>query len=211
MQHFVLLRLFLLSFGIILFALAPFVHSQSPPSPDIFHVKYISDGAVYLDAGRNAGLEDGMILHLVHADPDGGATEAVRFRSEEPVADLKVFSVADSSSACEIVSAREDVQVGDLAFLTPGSVHQREDHKNEAESANYPVVVSFSYGDPLDEEIRERTVPHNGPPIDNRVRGRIGFDYGGIREPGGLSSKMTGLMLQADMTHIGGTHWNFTG
>jgi len=211
MQHFFRQRVFLLYFAIFQLALAPFVHSQSPPPPVIFHVKYISDGAVYLDAGRNAGLEDGMLLHLVHADPDGSATEAVRFRSEDPVADLKVFSVADSSSACEIVTAREELQVGDVAYLTPGSIHEREDHKNEAEAVNYPAVVTFSYGDPLDEEIRERTVPHNGPPIDNLVRGRIGFDYGGIREPGGLSSKMTGLMLQADMTHIGGTHWNFTG
>ncbi len=150
MQHSVLRRLFLLYFAIILFALAPSVHSQSAPPPDIFHVKYISDGAVYLDAGRNAGLEDGMILHLAHADPDGSTTEAVRFRSEDPVADLKVFSVADSSSACEIVTAREDLQVGDVAYLTPGSIHEREDHKNEAEAVNYPVVITFSYGDPLD-------------------------------------------------------------
>src|SRR5260370_42610584 len=121
MQHFVLRRFALLSLAIILIALAPFVHSQSPPPPEIFHVKYISDGAVYLDAGRNAGLEDGMVLHLVHADPGGSATEAVRYRNGDPVADLKVFSVADSSSACEIVSAREELQVGDVADLAPGS------------------------------------------------------------------------------------------
>jgi len=211
MQHFFRQRVFLLYFAIIQLALAPFVHSQSPPPPVIFHVKYISDGAVYLDAGRNAGLEDGMLLHLVPADPDGNTTEAVRFRSEDPVADLKVFSVADSSSACEIVTAREELQVGDVAYLTPGSIHEREDHKNEAEAVNYPAVITFSYGDPLDEEIRERTVPHKLSPIDNRVRGRFGFDYGGIREPGGLSATMMGLVLQADMTHIGGTHWNFTG
>ena len=214
MQHSVPRRLFLLWFSILLmFAPAPPFFSQSTPSPapDIFHVKYISEGAVYLDAGRNAGLEAGMVLRLVHADPGGGTTEAVKFSSAEPIADLKVFSVADSSAACEIVSAREDLQVGDVAFLTPESLHQRQDHKNETDAANYPVVVTFSYGDPLDEEIRETTVVHKSSPIENHLRGRIGFDYSGIREPGGLSSTMAGMILQTDMTHIGGTHWNFTG
>ncbi len=45
------------------------------PAKTIFHVKYISEGAIYLDAGRNEGLEEGMLLHLVHADPSGGTTE----------------------------------------------------------------------------------------------------------------------------------------
>jgi hypothetical protein len=204
----------LLWFSILLmFAPAPPFFSQTAPSPapDIFHVKYISEGAVYLDAGRNAGLEEGMVLRLAHADPGGGTTEAVRFSTQAPIAELKVFSVADSSAACEIVSAREDLQAGDVAFLTPESLHKRQDHKNEIEAANYPVVVTFSYGDPLDEEIRETTVSHKSSPIDNHLRGRIGFDYSGIREPGGLSSTMAGMILQTDMTHIGGTHWNFTG
>jgi hypothetical protein len=208
-------RLFVLWFAIILFVPAPFIYSQSAPPPDIFHVKYVSDGAVYLDAGHNAGLEAGMVLHLVHADPGGSTTEAVRYRSGDPVADLKVFSVADSSSACEIVSAREELQVGDVAYLAPRSSQQRDNYQNEREAANYPVVVTFSYGDPLDEEIRETretTSPHtHSSLIDRNVHGRIGVDYSGIREPGGLSSTMMGLVLQADMTHIGGTHWNFTG
>jgi len=46
-------------------------------------------------AGRNAGLEEGMLLHLVHGDPNGGTTEAVRFQGQEPVADVRIFSVAD--------------------------------------------------------------------------------------------------------------------
>src|SRR5712691_8634285 len=124
-----------------------------------------------------------MVLHVVHPDPGGGTTEAVRFRSEDPVADVKVFSVADSSSACEIVSAREELQVGDLAYLAPGSSHLRDNHKNEAEAANYPAVVTFSYGDPLDEEIREireTTAPHTHSFLfDRHVHGRIGVDYNG--------------------------------
>ena len=83
--------------------------ARSRSGRNIFHVKYISEGAVYLDAGRNAGLEEGMLLHLVHADPNGGTTDAVRFQGQEPIADVRIFSVADSSSAAEIIKSREDL------------------------------------------------------------------------------------------------------
>jgi hypothetical protein len=43
------------------------------------------------------------------------------------------------------------------------------------------------------------------------MRGRYGLDFGNLSEPGGFSSRQVGLMLQADMNRIGGTHWNFTG
>ncbi len=186
--------------------------SASAPAKNIFRVKYVSEGAVYLDAGRNSGLEEGMLLHLVHADPNGGATEAVRFQGQDPIADVRIFSVADSSSAAEIVKSRGDLVVGDIAYLDPESVHAREDKVNAAESENYPAVVTFSYGDPLDEEIRATTVSENsGPPVENQMRGRIGLDYGTLSEPGSIGSRQAGLMIEADMSRIEGTHWNFTG
>jgi hypothetical protein len=187
------------------------LHAQSTSSQNIFHVKYIADGSVYIDGGRNSGLEEDMVLHVVHAAPNGGTTESVRFRKEDPIGDLRIFSVAGSSAACEITSSKEDFAVGDVAYLAPESIQKREDEKNTAESADYPVVVSFSHGDPLDEEIRETTVPQTMYRTDNQLRGRLGFDYGGIREPGGPHSNQVGLLLQADMSRIGGTHWNFTG
>jgi hypothetical protein len=181
------------------------------PEKNIFHVKYISEGAVYLDGGRNSGLEEGMLLHLVHADPNGGTTEAVRFQGQEPIADVRIFSVADSSAAAEIVKSREDLAVGDVAYLDVESVHLREDKSNAIESESYPVVVTFSYGDPLDEEIRATKVSTNAAPIRNQTQGRIGWDLGTLSEPGGVSSRQVGLMIEADMNRIGGTHWNFSG
>jgi hypothetical protein len=191
-------------------------YSSSPANPtqsvpNIFHVKYVSEGAVYLDGGSNGGLEEGMVLHLVHADPNGGTTDAVRFQGQEPIADVRIFSVADSSSAAEIIKTREDAIAGDIAYLDVESVHAREDKINSAESENYPVVVTFSYGDPLDEEIRAATASAVAPPINNQVRGRIGVDYGTLSEPGGISSRQVGLLVDADMSRIQGTHWNFTG
>lgn len=184
----------------------------TPQPKNIFHLKYIAEGTVYLDAGRNAGLQEGMLLHLVHADPNGGTTEAVRFQGQEPIADVRIFSVADSSSAAEIIKSREAVVAGDIAYLDVASIHQREDQSNALDSENYPVVVTFSYGDPLDEEIRATTVsPQAAARIENQMRGRIGWDLGTLSEPGGLSSRQVGLLVQADMSRLGGTYWNFTG
>ena len=188
------------------------IPAEKPAAQNIFHVKYVSEGAVYLDAGRNAGLEEGMILHLVHADPNGGTTESVRFQDQEPLADIRLFSVADSSSAAEIVKSREDLAVGDIAFLDVSSIHAREEKINAADSENYPVVVTFSYGDPLDEEIRATTVSEKvGQKVENQIRGRIGLDVGYLSEPGGVSSRQIGMLIDADFSRIGGTHWNFTG
>jgi hypothetical protein len=184
----------------------------TPKPKNIFHLKYVTEGTVYLDAGRNAGLEQGMLLHLVHADPNGGTTEAVRFQGQEPIADARIFSVADSSAAAEIIKSREALVAGDIAYLDVESIHLREDNSNALESENYPVVVTFSYGDPLDEEIRATTVsPQAAARIENQMRGRIGWDLGTLSEPGGLSSRQVGLLVQADMSRLGGTYWNFTG
>jgi hypothetical protein len=199
---------------------APYAQAQSAapseaataPAKNIFHVKYVSEGNVYLDAGHNSGMEEGMLLHLVHAGADGGTTDAVRFQGQDPIADVRVFSVADSSSAAEVVKSRDELAVGDIAYLDIESVHARDQKVNATESENYPVVVTFSYGDPLDEEIRATTVSEkvNGP-IENQMRGRIGVNYGNLSEPGGIGSKQVGLLIDADMSRIGGTHWNFTG
>jgi hypothetical protein len=190
---------------------AQYAQTQPAPAKNIFHVKYIADGSVYLDAGRNADLEEGMILHAVHADPGGGTTESVRFQKDDAIGDLRIFSVADSSSAAEIIKSRDDLIVGDIVYLDTESIHLRENRSNAVESENYPVVVTFSYGDPLDEEVRATTVSKAAAPIVNQIRGRIGMDLGTLSEPGGISSRQVGLMLQADMNRIGGTHWNFTG
>jgi Flagellar assembly protein T, C-terminal domain len=179
---------------------------------NIFHVKYIAENTVYIDAGRNAGIAEGMLLTVTRVSSPGEATESVRFRDGQDIAQLRVVGVADTSAVCDVVSSKEDLQVGDLAYLTPKSIEQRTDAQNAEEAQNYPIVVSFTYGDPLDEEIRETKVPHvMSPPVMNQMRGRIGFDYGGIRESGGLNSRQLGTLLQVDMTRIGGSYWNFTG
>ncbi len=188
------------------------VPMQSPPAQNLFHVKYVTEGTVYIDAGRNAGLKEGMVLSVVRPASDGEVTEALRFRNAPSIAELRVLTVADTSAVCEIANAKTSVERGDIAYLSPQSIELRTEQRNVEDSKNYPVTVSFTDGDPLDEEIRETKVPRvMSPPIENQMRGRIGIDYGGISQSGGLTSNQIGVVMRADMRRIGGTYWNFTG
>ena len=79
-------------------------------------------------------------------------------------------------------------------------------------SRKYPAVVTFTEGDPLDEEAREE-VPRPPLPSVNRARGRIGFDYMGTTShgPGGMTTSDMGTIFRGDITRIGGTYWNLSG
>ena len=185
---------------------------QSSNKPSVFRVKYVADGSLYIDAGRNANLQEAMKLSLVNPPPDGVVSDAVRFRGYEHIAELKVVSVADSSAVCEIVSSNGEIKVGQLAFLTPDSVVERRQAVEATEEEQYPIVMTFTYGDPLEEEIRtvQEQKQLRESPV-GRVRGRIGIDYGGIHEAGGLNSKQVGLSISSDISNIGRTYWNFKG
>lgn len=185
---------------------------QSSKKPSVFRVKYVGDGSVYIDAGRNADLQEGMKLSVVEPPPDGLIAEGMQYRGYEHVAELVVSSVSDSSAVCDIAEAKGELKVGQAAFLTPESVQSRQQTELAAEQNDYPITVTFSYGDPLDEEVREtkeaqlvRLTPMQ------RMQGRIGFNYGGTKESGGFTSRQMGLVIDADMRNIGGSFWSFVG
>ncbi len=190
------------------------MNSPEPDSkkPTVFRVKYVGDKTVYLEAGRNADLQDGMKLSVVEAPPDGVIAEGIQYRGYEHVAELVVSSVSDSSALCDVVKADGDVKVGQAAFLTPESVRGRRQAELAADEDKYPILMTFTYGDPLDEEIREtREAQETRLSPMQRSQGRIGFDYGGTKESGGFSSRQIGLVIDANMRNIGGTFWNFVG
>ena len=196
----------------VLGAFAGLARAQSQEKPTVFRVKYLSGDAVYLAAGRNAGIEEGMKLSVVQPPPDGAVDNGLRFRGQAHVAELQVSSVADSSSVCEVVSTSGELRVGQIAFLTVDSVKDRREAENAEEADKYPIVVGFTYGDPLDDEVRqeqEKRIIQESPV--GRIRGRFGFDYGGTREAGGFNSRQVGMVINADMSFIGGTYWNFAG
>ena len=202
---------------VVLFAIVFSVSVASPlfaqeEKAAVFSVKYLSSEAVYIGAGRNAGIREDMRISVVAAKLAPGQLDGARFRGDQHVAELRVVSVADSSSVCEIVSSTGELEVGQIAFLTPDSVEERREVQAAAESDSYPIVVGFTYGDPLDDEVRqseEKKIIQESPV--GRMRGRLGFDYGGTREAGGFSSRQLGMVINADMSFLGGTYWNFNG
>jgi hypothetical protein len=82
---------------------------EAEQKPAVFRVKYVSDGAVYIDGGRNADVQEGMKLSVVAAPADGAITDGVRFRGEEHVAELRVASVANSSAVCEVLQTSSEI------------------------------------------------------------------------------------------------------
>ena len=212
-MHFTKLRcaMGLVSIALLMF-LATATSAQSPEKPAVFRIKYVTGDSVYLAAGHNAGIEEGMKLSVVKPPLDGATDNGLRFRGQEHVAELTVTSVADSSAVCEIISTSGEVRVGQFAFLTVDSVKERREVQATEDADKYPIVVGFTYGDPMDDEVREdreRQILRESPV--GRIRGRFGVDYGGTHESGGYSSRQIGAVINADMTFIGGTYWSFTG
>jgi hypothetical protein len=172
-----------------------------------FHVKYTIEGAVYIDGGTNAGLAEGQKLIIIQSgeskSPSGGI--------EEEIAELEVVSVASSSAICEILSSKVEIKPGDVVTLSPGELAKFQASTTSNDARKYPQVISFSEGNPLEQEARDH-VPHPPLPEINRVRGSIGFEYNNISNldrSGG--STQYGVVLRADMTRIGGTYWNLSG
>ena len=181
-----------------------------------FTVKYVAQGAAYLDGGRSSGLTEGMKLEIkddVKASLPGTAGSIPAGSDAEGgkrvVAELEVISVAETSAVTEIKSPAREVKKGDLAYLSAADQAALVAQRTLSSTRKYPQVVSFTEGDPLEEEARGE-VPRPPMPSVNRARGRIGFDYGGIHIDG-LNSTQVGMVLRADITRIGGTYWNLSG
>lgn len=191
---------------------SPAKSSQPTDKPTVFRVKYVNEGSVYIDAGRSADLQEGMKLSVVEAPPDGVIAEGIQYRGYPHVAELVVSTVSDSSAVCDVLEAKGELKVGQAAFLTAESVQTRRQSEQAADQNSYPILMTFTYGDPLDEEVRETKEARatRMTPME-RFRGRLGFNYGGTSESGGFTSRQMGLVIDADMRNIGGTYWNFIG
>lgn len=184
--------------------------SQAAPMRTEFHVKYVNGTNVYIDAGRNAGLDEGTRVVLKQAPAKSEDTAA----PVEPgiVARLTVVSVASSSAVCQVDKTSRDLVVGDVLSLPDEEVEQMVAKNAIGTTRVYPIVVSFSEGDPLDEEARD-AVPHPPLPEINQSRGRIGFDVSMLQGLGANSftSRVFGVVARADISRMGGTHWNLNG
>jgi hypothetical protein len=196
--------------GCLFFTLA--VAAQQPEVRTTFRVKYVADGVVYIDGGRSAGLIEGSKLEIKRTDTTALPSGTSTVRASRIIARLAVLSVAESSAVCEIRSANDDVLAGDWASLLPEDARALVERQAATGNRKYLQVVTFTDGDPLEEEVRD-AVPR--PPLAeiNRPRGRIGFEYSGLAShgSGGTRSTQLGVVLRADVTRIGGSYWNFSG
>jgi hypothetical protein len=170
-----------------------------------YHVTQVASGMVYLDGGAGDGLAEGMRFTVSHL----ASGEALMNRKE--IGSISVVAVATNSAACEVKDAKTQIQAGDTAELNAEDVQIVQMARSSHARRDYAQVVSFTEGDPLEEELREY-VPKPELPEVNRFRGRIGFEQGAIFDhTGGGTTLQEGLVIRADMTRIAGTYWNFTG
>lgn len=192
------------------------VQPQPPPQSSAatmrteFHVRYVNGIDVYIDGGREAGLAEGTKL-VLKQDP---TRDAAGNASVEPgiIAKLTVWSIASTSAVCEVETSTRDLTPEDIVSLPDAEVANLVEKNALGNTRHYPMVISFSEGDPLDEEVRE-TVPRPPLPEVNQIRGRIGFDVSTIREvgQGASTSSSYGAVFRADFTRLFGTYWNLNG
>jgi hypothetical protein len=182
------------------------------PTRTEFHVRYVSGTNLYIDGGRNAGLAEGTKL-VLKQNPNRPATDVAEAALEPGViAKLTVVSVASTSAVCEVVATAREIAAGDVLSLPDSEVEKLVEKNTLGNTRKYPMVVTFSEGDPLEEEVRD-AIPRSPLPEVNQIRGRIGFDMSMIQELGQGSSTSTayGMIFRADFSRIMGTHWNLNG
>jgi AMIN domain-containing protein len=190
---------------------APVINQPNVGVRIAFQVRYVADGVVYLDGGRNDGLAEGMKL-IVHDGDAPTVLNAANYQQGQAIAELQIASVALASAVAEIHNPTQDLKVGEWAYLSHEDTDALVAQRSLSATRKYPAVISFSEGDPLEEEIRAE-VPRPPLPEINRARAQIGFDYSGIVNHGlaGGHSSSTGLMIRTDITRLNGTYWNLSG
>ncbi|HKV81370.1 MAG TPA: AMIN domain-containing protein [Candidatus Sulfotelmatobacter sp.] len=186
--------------------------SDDPSLRTVFRVKYVAEGVAYLEGGRTQGLTEGMKLLVEDSNHPAKQGESVNASDPRIVAELEVSAVADTSAVTDIHSPKRPVKVGDLAYLSTGDAESLVQQRTLSATRQYPVVVSFTEGDTLDEEARQE-VPRPPLPSVNRARGRFGFDSIETFSHGAntVNSTDLGVVFRGDITRIAGTHWNLSG
>jgi hypothetical protein len=141
---------------------------QVSPAPDVtpraeFHIRYVNGNNVYIDGGRDAGLSEGMVLVIKQSTSQ--SVDAAKNQPLEPgiVAQFRVVAVASTSAVCEVTKTTRALAPGDTVSLREAEAEQLAEKRALGNSRQYPMVVSFTEGDPLDEEVRAE-LPRPPPP-----------------------------------------------
>ena len=170
-----------------------------------FEVRYVATGAVYLAGGREEGLQEGFHLTVKRRVPGEPLLSA------PIVGRVAVVAVAAHSAVCEIETAEMDISTGDIAQLSQADIEVGQAVRRSSTSRHYAQVVTFTEGDPLEQELRDY-VPR--PPLTevNRRTGRMSLESNAIWDrQSGRATFQQGLVLRSDVTRVAGTYWNLTG
>ena len=189
------------------------IRAVDPNLRTVFKVKYVAEGVAYLDGGRSSGLTEGMKLEVKERTCPPSRERRAAPTDPRVVAELEVTAVAETSAVTDIHAAQASGQSrATWPISLPATLQALVQQRTLSATRKYPAVVTFTEGDPLDEEARAE-VPRPPLPSVNRARGRIGFDYMGTMSHGTsrVTSSELGLVLRADITRIGGTYWNLSG
>jgi hypothetical protein len=195
------MRIFLTLAGLL--AAYTAVSAQQAEVKTRFPVKYVAEGAIYLEGGRTAGLAEGQKLTVRRSDPS--------IPQGRIIAEIEVSSVASASAACTIRSVREGIQIGDEAWMSPEDAEALVKRRTAEEASKFAQVLTFTDSNTLEEEARA-SVPRPPLPEINRARGRIGFESSTIRNlESSRNSSQYGLVLRIDATRLAGSYWNLSG
>jgi hypothetical protein len=171
-----------------------------------FGVRYVTQGAVYIDAGSADGIVPGMTVEITRLAPGGAAVD------RQKVATAVVTSVATASSVCELQSKALDPLKGDEARLSTADETNLVRADVSQSRRHYLQVLEFTEGDPLEDEVRAY-VPR--PPSNevDRIRGRIAFERTEIldHDNPAASTSENGAVIRIDWSRIGGSYWTLTG
>ena len=126
---------------------------QAPPSAGsaTVSVKFAAEDSVYIDAGRNAGITEGMRLTIRRATVLSAGGDG-QIKGRIVVATCQVVSVSQNSAMCSIRSKNLAIRPGDLAVVTPAADVAQKAHSDPAERTE---PQSFA---PLAGSLSERSV-----------------------------------------------------
>jgi hypothetical protein len=173
-----------------------------------FMVKYVAEGAAYLNGGRGAGLVPGMKLLIRDPNLSARGTPA----TDTIAAELQVISTAQNSAVTEIHAAKRPIRTGDWAYLSAEDINRIVAERSQAAGGKRPQANAFVQSNTPEAAAREDR-PRSILPELSRIRARIGIDYSAIRSSGSTigSGSQRGMSVQTDMMRIAGTHWNLQG
>src|ERR1035437_1192578 len=183
--------------------------TQTEPAPArrvVFSVGYVTQTAVYIDAGSAEGIAPGMIIEISRRAAGDAAVD------RKAVATAIVTAVATAAAVCQIESKPLAPARGDEARLSASDELNRVRTDVRQARRHYLQVLEFTEGDPLDEELRQY-VPRPPSQEINRIRGRIAYERTEIinHDTPAASGSENGAVIRIDWSLIGGSFWTLTG